>query len=140
MRLKRPSEKLIDPSQASSVVSGPSAATICPGLDTMVCKVPALRLASTTNAPPRIRLVSGPTIAIQNSAPGECGSRWMLETPPNKKSVMLRTGMPRALATGECASSCSSTTRRRWGDHPAKSAGSRITGRNSPQVIGMLVR
>ena len=41
---------------------------------------------------PRARLVSGPTMAITNSTRAERGSRWILDTPPNKNSVMSRTG------------------------------------------------
>src|SRR5438876_6271449 len=55
------------------------------------------------------KLTSGPTNAMENSMPGVCGSCSILDTPPKMNSVIFLTGKPRARATKECASSCSST-------------------------------
>ncbi len=40
------------------------------------------------------KLVSGPTMAMTNSAPGRSGSRSICDTPPKMCRVMLDTGMP----------------------------------------------
>src|SRR5690606_21420064 len=50
-----------------------------------------------------------PTTAMRNSDMGDSGSRSMFETPPNRNSVMLRTGMPNARAVSECAISWART-------------------------------
>jgi hypothetical protein len=57
--------------------------------------------ASNTAPKPRRMLVTGPTIAMKNSALADGGSRSMFETPPNRKRVMLRTRMPKRIATIE---------------------------------------
>ena len=54
-----------------------------------------------------MRLVSGPTMAIQNSDLASEGSCSICETPPSAKSVIALTRSPRDFATRECASSCS---------------------------------
>ena len=53
-----------------------------------------LAAASIEKNSPRTRLTSGPTMAMSSSTFGESGSRSMFDTPPKRKSVMLRTGMP----------------------------------------------
>ena len=40
------------------------------------------------------KLVSGPTIAMTNSAPGRSGSRSSCDTPPKMWSVIPATGIP----------------------------------------------
>ncbi len=49
----------------------------------------------------------GPTTAMKNSARADGGSCSMLDTPPKRNSVMLRTRRPFRPATSECASSWS---------------------------------
>ena len=46
-------------------------------------------------------LAAGPTMLMRKSATGEGGSLSNWETPPKRKSVMLRTGTPYALAVRE---------------------------------------
>jgi len=90
----RPQMILIGPSHKSSVVAGPIWATVCAGCPSAVPSVPRLKPDRMTNNMPKTTLVRGPTIVIRNSARGEEGSCWMLETPPKRNKVMLRTGTP----------------------------------------------
>ncbi len=59
---------------------------------------------------------------------GEGGARWMFDTPPNRKRVMLGTSIPWALVIREWASSCRSTdaknTMAATSDTPHTSSGS----------------
>ena len=83
---------------------------------------------------PTPRLVSGPTMAIQNSSLADSASRPRLETPPKTKRVIPFTGMPRDFATSEWESSCSkieakkmpattTPTAQRWNcDHSGKAS------------------
>lgn len=100
---------MIDPNHNSSVGSGPNCAKTCPGWVTVWLIRPVLNPPSIRKIRPRTILVIGPTMAIRNSAPAEVGSRSILETPPNRNRVIRRTGIPRAFATSEWASSWART-------------------------------
>src|SRR6266566_3350546 len=55
---------------------------------------------------PITMLVSGPTMAIQNSDLASEASDSICDTPPSANRVIARTRNPRDFATIECASSC----------------------------------
>ena len=59
-----------------------------------------------------MRLEAGPAPAIRASLPGLVDSDSIVDTPPSRKSVILRTGMPWARATSEWASWCTSTEKK----------------------------
>ena len=94
IRLKSPIAMLIGPSQTSSVASGPSFAKAVQSRVASFMPTLVTREATTRKRAPSAMLVIGPTIAVRNSARAEGGSRSMFETPPKRKSVMLRTRMP----------------------------------------------
>ena len=60
-------------------------------------------------AMPMARLDAGPAPAIRASRPGLVASDSMVETPPSRNSVMLRTGMPSWMRTETKSSSAAAT-------------------------------
>ncbi len=86
---------LTGPSQTSSVVKGPSRARAFTTPSASVAMGALVVKDASPIAPiPSTMLVSGPTTAIKNSAPGDDGSCSMFEIPPKRNSVMLRTRSP----------------------------------------------
>ena len=93
-RLNAAKPKLMYPNQVSMIFAGVTAlgkARPLPGR--------AARSAT---------LVNGPTMAIWNSVFASGDSPSICDTPPSANRVISRTGIPCALATRECASSCNS--------------------------------
>src|ERR1019366_87723 len=84
-------------------------------------------IASALHAAPMARLEAGPAPAIRAARPGLVDSDSMVDKPPSKKRVMLRTGMPWARATSEWASSCTST----------ETKSSRAAARATVQVVAV---
>ena len=94
--LNTASSRLMPPSQASAATTTPPTPAACSSQ------------ARSQNAPPRIRLTSGPTPAMRISAPGSATSPCSRDTPPSSHSVMPSTSSPLRRATSECASSWAS--------------------------------
>ena len=89
-RLKAARKRLISPSHWAVTRGTVAAGSAC---------------ARTRKAPPMAALVSGPTMAMANSSPAARGSWEISATPPNTKSLMRGTAMPRRTAISAWAAS-----------------------------------